>query len=150
MIGAPAEAATGRLVMVDDSDEDYEALERALSKAAPDATLLRFAGSRDLFEHRLTEPPLVVLLDLNLPDENGIRVLHRLRSHPAWRITPVVIFSGSKRSEDIAASYVGGAAGYLVKPTDPGALVPQVRALWSWWAETTERPRDFDANLPNS
>jgi CheY-like chemotaxis protein len=129
------------IIMVDDSDVDHEALSRALDRVAPACTLTRFAGSRDLFEHALTQIPLIVLLDLNLPEENGLRVLHRLRSHATWRVIPVVIYSGSKRPEDVAAAYAGGAAGYLLKSFDPSELLPQVGALWEWWAETVQPPR---------
>jgi DNA-binding response OmpR family regulator len=129
------------ILMVDDSEEDYEALARALARVAPDCDLMRFAQGRDLFEHTLIKVPLVVLLDLNLPEENGLRVLHRLRSHATWRVIPVVIYSGSKRAEDVAAAYAAGAAGYLLKSFDPTELLPQVQALWMWWAETVEPPR---------
>jgi DNA-binding response OmpR family regulator len=129
------------IIMVDDSDEDHEALARALGQVAPDCSLIRFQGSHDLFEHKLSTVPLIVLLDLNLPKENGLRVLHRLRSHATWRVIPVVIYSGSKRQEDIAAAYAGGAAGYLLKSFDPGELLPKVGALWAWWAETVQAPR---------
>lgn len=132
------------IIMVDDSDEDYEALARALRKVAPEGTLLRFDGGRALFEHQLTTLPLLVLLDLNLPDENGLRVLHRLRSDPDWRVIPIVIYSGSKRPHDVAAAYAGGASGYLLKTFQPGALLPKAKALWSWWAETVEQPSPFD------
>jgi DNA-binding response OmpR family regulator len=138
------------IIMVDDSDEDHEALARALGQVAPGCTLTRFERSRDLFEHSLKTVPLVVLLDLNLPEENGLRVLHRLRSHAAWRVIPVVIYSGSKRPQDIAAAYAGGAAGYLLKCFDPGELLPQVDALWGWWAGTVQSPRAFDFAAPES
>jgi CheY-like chemotaxis protein len=130
-----------QIIMVDDSDEDHEALARALRQVAPDCTLTRFEGSHDLFEHSLSTLPLIVLLDLNLPEENGLRVLHRLRSHASWRVIPVVIYSGSKRPQDIAAAYAGGAAGYFLKCFDPSELLPQVGAMWAWWADTVQPPR---------
>jgi CheY-like chemotaxis protein len=136
------------IIMVDDSDEDHEALARALGRVAPDCTLTRFERSRDLFEHSLKTVPLVVLLDLNLPEENGLRVLHRLRSHATWRVIPVVIYSGSKRPQDVAAAYAGGAAGDLLKSFNPGDLLPQVGALWAWWADTVQPPRAFDFAVP--
>jgi DNA-binding response OmpR family regulator len=140
-----------QIVMVDDSDEDHEALARALRQVAPDCTLTRFEGSRDLFEHSLSSTvPLIVLLDLNLPEENGLRVLHRLRSHTMWRVVPVVISSGSTRPQDIAAAYAGGAAGYFLKRFDPSELLPQVGALWTWWAETVQSPRAFNFTTPES
>jgi DNA-binding response OmpR family regulator len=137
-------AGVKQIVMVDDSDEDHEALARALGKVAPHCTLTRFEGSHDLFEHSLNTVPLIVLLDLNLAGENGLRVLHRLRSNITWRVVPVVIYSGSKRPQDVAAAYAGGAAGYFLKRFDPKELLPQVGALWTWWAETVQPPRAFD------
>jgi DNA-binding response OmpR family regulator len=148
--GAVTVDGVKQIIMVDDSDEDHEALARALGKVAPNCTLTRFEGSRDLFEHSPSPVPLIVLLDLNLPGENGLRVLHRLRGHIAWRVVPVVIYSGSRRPEDVAAAYAGGAAGYFLKRFDPAELLPQVGALWTWWAETVQPPRAFDFGASDS
>jgi two-component system response regulator len=143
--GAPAEErpvveGAARIVVVEDSDEDYEALTRAVEKVAPGTEVLRFTSGRMLFERELDRPPLVLILDLNLPEENGLRIIHRLRTHPDWRRVPVVILSGSTWPEDVAAAYTAGAAGYLVKPFDPADLVRQMRALWTWWGETVQPP----------
>jgi CheY-like chemotaxis protein len=129
-----------RIVVVEDMDEDFEALTRALRKVAPGTELVRFTSGRELLDTTPDRAPLLVLLDLNLPEENGLRVIHRLRTHPDWRSVPVVILSGSTRPEDIAAAYTAGAAGYLVKPFDPADLVRQMHALWTWWAETVQAP----------
>jgi CheY-like chemotaxis protein len=144
-VSPPQDAGPRLVVVVEDSDTDFEAFERALLRVAPAASLLRFVSGRELFEHQLSIPALVVLMDLDLPGENGLRILHRLRGHPTWRPVPVVIYSGSGRPEDVAAAYTAGAAGYLVKPSDPHEIEPQARALWAWWAETVQPPFDLRA-----
>jgi CheY-like chemotaxis protein len=129
-----------KIAIVEDSADDYEAFARVLQKVAPTTPMVRFETGRELLEAALPERPLFVLLDLNLPEESGLRVLHRLRMDPHWRAVPVVVFSGSDWHEDVAAAYIGGAAGYLVKPFEPAALREQVTTLMQWWAETVELP----------
>ncbi len=128
------------IALVEDSQDDYEAFERMLRRVAPETPMLRFETGRELLEAALPERPLVVLLDLNLPEESGLRVLRRLRTHPDWRTVPVVVFSGSDWHEDVAAAYTGGAAGYLVKPFEPEGLREQIETMMQWWSDTVEVP----------
>jgi DNA-binding response OmpR family regulator len=143
-VGVPGAVESGgeirQIVVVEDSDEDFESLQRAFGKVAAQVELVRHRTGRDLFAQQPPTMPLLVVLDLNLPGENGIRILHRLRSHADWRTTPAIVFSGSARRDDVAAAYAGGAAGYLVKPFDPAGLVTQVTALWAWWGQTVQPP----------
>jgi CheY-like chemotaxis protein len=128
------------IALVEDSQDDYEAFERMLRNVSPGTPMIRFETGRELLEADLPERPLVVLLDLNLPEESGLRVLHRLRTHPDWRTVPVIVFSGSDWHEDVEAAYTGGAAGYLVKPFEPEGLREQIVTMMKWWAATVAVP----------
>lgn len=71
-----------------------------------------------------------ILLDVNLPDINGIEVCQRLRADPRTASIPVVHISATYvRSKDRADGLDGGADGYLVQPVDPQELVATVRAF---------------------
>jgi DNA-binding response OmpR family regulator len=129
-----------QIIVVEDSDEDFESLQRAFGKVTTQVLLVRHCTGHELFADQPAKMPLLVVLDLNLPGENGIRILHRLRSHAAWRTTPVIVLSGSTRQTDIASAYAAGAASYLVKPFDPAELVTQVAAVWAWWGQTVQPP----------
>jgi two-component system KDP operon response regulator KdpE len=68
--------------------------------------------------------PDVVLLDLGLPDMDGVSVLKRLRE---WSHVPVVVLSVRDREEDKIAALDNGADDYVTKPFGTGELLARVR-----------------------
>lgn len=68
--------------------------------------------------------PDAVLLDLGLPDEDGMQVLTQLRE---WSRTPVVVISARDREADKIAALDAGADDYLTKPFGVGELLARVR-----------------------
>jgi two-component system, OmpR family, KDP operon response regulator KdpE len=69
--------------------------------------------------------PGVVLLDLGLPDMDGLEVLRRLRE---WSRVPVIILSARGQEEDKIRALDGGADDYLTKPFGTGELLARIRA----------------------
>lgn len=74
-------------------------------------------------------PPALVLLDLHMPRVDGMEVLRRMRSVPAWATTPVLFLTASGLTEDLVEARRLGARGYLVKPIRPADLVAKVRRI---------------------
>ncbi len=68
--------------------------------------------------------PDVVVLDLGLPDMDGVAVLKRLRE---WSSVPVVVLSVRDREEDKIAALDHGADDYLTKPFGTGELLARLR-----------------------
>jgi two-component system, chemotaxis family, response regulator Rcp1 len=77
--------------------------------------------------------PHLVLLDLNLPRKDGRSVLADMKSNPALRRIPVVIFSSSQAAKDIGCSYELGANSYVSKPATLGEWVAAVKLLNDFW-----------------
>src|SRR5664279_1135315 len=69
-------------------------------------------------------PPDVVILDLGLPDMEGVAVLKRLRE---WSRVPVVVLSVRDREEDKIAALDNGADDYVTKPFATGELLARLR-----------------------
>jgi two-component system, OmpR family, KDP operon response regulator KdpE len=69
-------------------------------------------------------PPDVVILDLGLPDMEGITVLKRLRE---WSHVPIVVLSVRDREEDKIAALDHGADDYVTKPFSSGELLARLR-----------------------
>jgi two-component system KDP operon response regulator KdpE len=69
--------------------------------------------------------PEIVILDLGLPDEDGIVVLKKLRE---WAAFPILILSVRTSEQDIVAALDGGADDYLTKPFRTAELLARVRA----------------------
>lgn len=80
--------------------------------------------ARSLIEAGTRRPDLVVL-DLGLPDGDGIEVIRGLRS---WSTVPVIVLSARSQEADKIAALDAGADDYLVKPFGAGELMARVRA----------------------
>ena len=70
-------------------------------------------------------PPDLILLDLGLPDENGHKVLQKLRE---WYNKPIIILSAQSSENDIIQALDNGANDYLVKPFRTGELLARIRS----------------------
>jgi len=82
-------------------------------------------------------PPDVVILDLGLPDLDGVTVLKRLRE---WTRVPVVVLSVRDREDDKIAALDNGADDYITKPFSTGELLARLRV-----AQRHAQPAQGDA-----
>lgn len=70
------------------------------------------------------EPPDAVVLDLGLPDMDGLQVIGRLRE---WSTIPIIVLSARGREADKVAALDDGADDYLTKPFSAGELLARIR-----------------------
>jgi two-component system KDP operon response regulator KdpE len=113
-----------RILVVDDEPQIVRALRINLRarqydvEVAPDGvTALRIAAS-----HR----PDLVVLDLGLPDMDGVEVIRGLRG---WTSVPIIVLSGRAGSQDKVAALDAGADDYVTKPFGIDELLARVRAV---------------------
>jgi two-component system, OmpR family, KDP operon response regulator KdpE len=92
--------------------------------------------------------PDVIILDLGLPDMDGIAVLKRLRE---WSQTPVLVLTVRDREADKVAALDSGADDYLTKPFGTAELLARLRAVQRRAPEAQEQPvfvsRDLKVDL---
>ena len=84
-----------------------------------------------------SHPPEVILLDLGLPDMDGLTVLKQLRE---WTRTPVLILTVRDREADKVAALDSGADDYLTKPFGGDELLARLRALRRHSPDAYEEP----------
>jgi DNA-binding response OmpR family regulator len=72
----------------------------------------------------------LVLLDIMLPDLNGLTILKKIKEDPRYKSIPVLVISNLGQREDIERGLQGGAADYIVKAnTYPDEIVERVEKL---------------------
>jgi two-component system, cell cycle response regulator DivK len=86
------------------------------------------SGSAAL-ENAEADPPDLVLMDLGLPDVNGLEVTRRLKANPTTRQAVVVALTGRALDSDAAACRAAGCAAYLAKPVDTHKLLKIIPEL---------------------
>ncbi len=84
--------------------------------------------------------PRVILLDLKLPQMDGIEVLRRIKGDPRTRKIPVVILTSSSEDHDLKACYELGVNSYIVKPVDFHHFTEAVRSLGLYWVLLNRLP----------
>jgi len=118
--GAPASKTT---VLVIDDEVQIRRLLRVSLEAHGYRVFEAATGQAGLTEAAQRQPELV-LLDLGLPDMDGVSVLKRLRE---WSHVPVLVLSVRDREEDKIAALDNGADDYVTKPFSTGELVARLR-----------------------
>jgi len=85
-------------------------------------------------------PPDIILLDLNMPCKNGRDALGEIKSDPALRSPPVLIFTTSEREQDILMSYQLHANCYITKPVEFEQFHRVVQSIDRFWFTTVKLP----------
>ena len=122
-----------RIAVVEDDDGVGDALVDALNEVGHEPRRMR-RGADLLLGHREFD---LALLDLGLPDEDGLTVLRRLR---AVSEMPVVVLTARQDERSVVRALRGGADDYVVKPARHGELMARL--------EVAARRRTADAPAP--
>ncbi len=114
------------ILIADDSAANRDLLQKILQGEGFETTTA--VNGRDALEQIQATFPDVVLLDLEMPDLNGIEVLKELRSKPDWGLLPVILVTEQSAIEDRVRGLDAGASDFLTKPVDISELLARVRA----------------------
>ena len=115
-------ATNQRILVVDDEAPIRRYLRAALS--AQGFNVYESASGEEALQAVLSHRPDIIILDLGLPDIDGIEVTRRLRE---WSQTPIIILSVREAEQDKIAALDAGADDYLTKPFGTGELLARMR-----------------------
>jgi two-component system, OmpR family, KDP operon response regulator KdpE len=113
----------GRLVLAVEDEAEVMRFLRATLPAVGYRLVEAVTGNQALVE-AATRAPDIILLDLGLPDIDGVEVARRIR---AWSATPIIVLSARGRERDKIEALDAGADDYLTKPFGVGELLARMR-----------------------
>jgi DNA-binding NtrC family response regulator len=123
----------GKILVIDDEETMREALKRLLGGY----TVVTAADGRSGLAAAASARPDLVLLDVHMPDMNGLAVLEKLA---VLEFKPLVIMlTGDETVETAAKALAGGAFAHITKPFDGAQVVEQVRKAFVY-LEKGRRP----------
>jgi len=116
-----------RILVVEDDPDIGALVSRYLEKAGFAVQLL--ASGREALLAVISDPPALVVLDLMLPQVDGLEICRRLRSDERTAALPVIMVTARSEESDRIVGLELGADDYLAKPFSPNELVARVRAV---------------------
>ena len=153
-------AAHPALWMVDDDEEDVYITKRAFLSHEPDLLFDSVSDGVELFdymdrqgryrENTSKHAPTIILLDINLPCENGFDILSRLKSHPIHRQIPIIMLTTSSSELDVRKAYGLGASSYVCKSLNAAEMKEIAAKLCDYWFNFSAVPAQGGNNKMTS
>ncbi|MBW4521359.1 MAG: hybrid sensor histidine kinase/response regulator [Scytolyngbya sp. HA4215-MV1] len=115
------------VLVVDDEPDNFDVIETLLHDTG---YVLNYASSgQKAFDRLETFQPDVILLDVMMPDLNGIEVCRQLKNNPRWKVIPVIIVTSLSSKEDLAQCMAAGADDFVSKPVNGLELRARVHSM---------------------
>ena len=136
----------GHVLVVEDSDEDFETVLDASRLANVINEIRRAASGDECLQHladlesKNLPLPILVLLDLNTPKGDGRDALRGIVQNERLRAMPLVVISASSNSRDVSFCYDHGANAYHLKPVSHPKHLQILQQIFSYWLKSAILP----------
>lgn len=117
-----------RLIYIVEDDTAIKELE-SYALINSEFSVQGFERGKELFDALTMKIPALILLDIMLPDEDGIHILKKIRSTMAYRDIPVIMVTAKTTEIDAVKGLDMGADDYITKPFGVMELVSRVKAV---------------------
>ncbi len=146
-----SELATNKTILiVEDSDDDFEFTERAFKNSNLSNPIRRCVDGQDALDYLLLKGeynkenavrPGLVLLDLNMPAVGGEEVLAEIKGNDELKDIPVMVLTTSSDPLDFEKYYEAGANTYIEKPVEIEKFFEAIKRLKECWLEIDVLPK---------
>jgi CheY-like chemotaxis protein len=126
------------ILLIEDDPGHARLIEKNIRRAGVNNVIVPFTDGSSALAHlfgrdaagkRLDHSPILVLLDLNLPDMSGIDILQRIKSDELLRRAPVVVLTTTDDRVEIQRCYDLGCNVYITKPVEYESFSAAIRQL---------------------
>lgn len=118
-----------RILIVEDSSAMRAFVRAALEEAAMVREIVEASSGFEALRVLPREPFDLAIVDINMPDVNGLELIRFMRGSDAHKTTPLLVISSESSERDRERGLSLGANAYLAKPFTAEALIAAVRAL---------------------
>jgi CheY-like chemotaxis protein len=123
--------ASKRILLVDD-EADIQTVARLGLTLNTDWEILTANSGEGCLEVAIAKQPDAILLDVMMPDMDGLATLAALRETPQTQQIPIIFLTAKAQAADRRQLYAVGAQGVITKPFDPTTLSSQVSGFLNW------------------
>ncbi|WP_041780857.1 response regulator [Allocoleopsis franciscana] len=120
-----------RILVIDDEINLCTVIQACLENLGGWETLTALSGKEGLAIAQ-TQQLDAILLDVMMPDMDGLTLFEKLQNDSTTQAIPVILFTAKVQSTDIAQFAKLGVAGVIAKPFDPLTLAEQVASMLGW------------------
>jgi CheY-like chemotaxis protein len=114
-----------RVLVVEDSPANQMLVKTVLQRGGFDVKLANNAP--EALAYLRTSRPDLILMDIQLPGQDGLSLTRELKARPETSSIPIVALTAHAMATDVEESLAAGCAGYIAKPIDTRRLADEVR-----------------------
>ncbi len=133
-----------KILVVDDEPHIVRLVQVNLQKAG--YTVSTASNGREALEAVANEQPDLMVLDVMMPEMDGLETLKRLKGNPETDDIPVILLTAKAQDADVFEGWKSGADLYLTKPFNPGELLLFVQRIFK---SKTEEPSAYRLDEEN-
>lgn len=137
----------GPVIVIEDDEDDQDFLTEIFKKLSYPNEVLFFDDGEEALDHisRTTDPPFLILSDVNLPKLNGFALRERLKtdSRLSNKCIPYLFFSTALNQKSVIDAYSQSVQGFFVKQNSLAELEKTISAIMEYWRRCAA-PNDFN------
>ena len=115
-----------KVLVVDDTNTNRELIFNILKTSDDEYDVLEASNGREGYEIAASNLPDVILMDLRMPEVDGIQAIKMLKQDERTREIPILVLTAFNSSENLKESFEVGAFDYITKPVDTDELISRI------------------------
>jgi CheY-like chemotaxis protein len=126
------------ILVAEDDDGHARLIERNFTRSGLHNPLIRFQNGQQVIDylfcvgpgpHREPHVSYLLLLDIRMPQVDGVEVLRRVKEHPELRKIPVIMLTTTDDPREVERCHLLGCSSYIVKPVDYGKFAESIQSM---------------------
>jgi DNA-binding NarL/FixJ family response regulator len=117
------------VAIVDDNTSYREGLRYLMDFSSDFTCIGSYYSGKDLLTHLPPIPPDVILMDIEMPDVDGIICTTELKTRPSYQATNIIVLSVLENTDKVMEAILAGASGYLLKSEPPEYILAAIRQV---------------------